>query len=536
MGIEGVVRKIVLFIAVSAALLLTALSLGCGNTPGARTPPFAKASATTSSRDHARHKAVGGPGERREEASQAFDKALAIRLSDTAKTLAGMPVTPESQFAAIQQTPAWFTHAGFMKAGWEGLEKDHLARIRLWSRAQLSAVGRSTVFYPFSGPDFLFAHAFFPDGKDYILIGLEPIGEIPDLRSLSGQGLEKELKWVDESLCGLLQISFFRTNDMKVGMAEEGVLPILMVFLARTDNAVLAVDYIGLNGQPMSLASAGGTSAGQARPKGVLVTFLPKGETSPRRLYYFSVDLSDYSLKDKREFTRFLKRFPSPTTYLKAASYLMYREKYSRIRGFIISKSAALLQDDSGIPFKEFDPVRWNIRFYGAYTRPIALFKDRFQPELLAAYSSGGGGPLDFGVGYKHRAGEANLMLALAKQPPGPQMPACPQAREFMARGLFVQAAQAFQRELLGGDASYSIRIAVSCLPSSIAGAVLASEGRQEFMLVPGRLEGQPCFQALWGLYPTRDDALAALDEVPGTFSMKDSPSVIRLEGRGPAA
>ena|GEM_PF-284449 len=530
-------RRILLQCAAISGLLLAALGLACSNAPGARTLAPAKTTAAAPSSDHARQKARQGSGAaRQEEPSQAFDKPLAARLTDTAKTLAGMPVDNKSQFAAIEKAPAWLAHARFMKAGWERLEKDHLARIRLWSRAQLSTLGHSAVLYPFSGPDFLFANAFFPDGKDYLLIGLEPVGGVPDLRSLSGQNLQRELKWVDESLCGLLQISFFRTNDMKVGMAEEGVLPILLVFLARTDNAVLRVEDVGLDGQLVSPALPARAGAGTHRPKGVLITFLPKGETIPRRLYYFSVDLSDFSLKDKKEFTRFLKRFPEPTTYLKAASYLMYREKYSRIRSLVLSRSAALLQDDSGIPLKEFEPSRWNLRFYGSYDRPIALFKDRFQPELFAAYRKGGEAPLDFGVGYKHRVGEANLLLALAKPAREIQAPACPAARELMARGVYAQAAQAFQKEIQGGPAAYSIRIAVSCLPSSIAGALNAAEGHREFMLVPGRLDGQPCFQALWGLFPTRADALAALDELPGTFSMKDAPAVIRLEGKGPAA
>lgn len=367
-------------------------------------------------------------------------------------------------------------------------------------------------------------------------MGLEPVGRVPDLTSLPGQEVERELKWVDENLSGLLQISFFRTNDMKVGMAEEGVLPILMVFLARTDNAVLKVEDVGLDGQPVGTAPLSETGAGAYQPKGVLITFLPRGETSPRRLYYFSVDLADYSLKDKREFSQFLKRLPEPATYLKAASYLMYRDRYSRIRSLILSKSAALLQDDSGIPLKEFEPSHWDLKFFGSYDHPIALFKDRFQPELVAAYHERGGEPLDFGLGYKHRAGEANLMLALPVRTQEISAPACPEARQFMARGLYAEAAHAFQRELQSGPAAYSIRIAVSCLPSSIAGALSAAGGRREFMLVPGRLDGQPCFQALWGLFPTRADALAALDELPGTFSMKDAPAIIRLEGKGPAA
>jgi hypothetical protein len=499
------------------------MSLGCGNAPKAITP----ASATAPAQDASNPRPAPEAERKRVPPAPAYDELLAARLTDTSKLLAGLPLGEGSELAEVQQTKQWAAHARFMSAGWERLERDHLARIRPWSKSHLVEHGRSTVFYPFSGPDFLFAQTFFPEGQDYVLVGLEPVGAVPDLGSLPADGLDRELRWVDESLCGLLQISFFRTNDMKVGFAEEGVLPILLVFLARTENAVLRVEPIGLDGQ--AVTPDGGE---HTRPKGVLVTFLAKGETSPRRLYYFSVDLSDYSLKAHREFTHFLKSLPSPTTYLKAASYLMYREKYSRIRSLILSRSTALLQDDSGIPYKEFAQDRWRIDLFGEYKRPISLFADRFQPDLAAAYAKSGEGTLEFGVGYKHRPGEANLMLALASGAGELTAPACPEGREYLSRGLFGEAARAFQNDLPADRPAYSIRIAVSCLPSSIAGAVRCAEGRPEFLLVPGQLGGQPCYQALWGLYPSRADALAALDEVPQTFTLKDTPAVIRLDPR----
>jgi len=35
-----------------------------------------------------------------------------------------------------------------------------------------------TMYYMFSGPDFLYAYTFFPNANTYILAGLEPVGQV----------------------------------------------------------------------------------------------------------------------------------------------------------------------------------------------------------------------------------------------------------------------------------------------------------------------------------------------------------------------
>lgn len=514
----------------AAALILAATALACGGGSGsaALASPAGPSVDTAGRTAAAPRKAIQRP---KPDPMEGFDRAEASRLTAAARTLAGLPSGPEGGLDRVQDTPAWASHARSLDSGWASLEREHLAPIRAWSRSELPSPAPRAVFYPFSGPDFLFAYTFFPEAGDYLLVGLEPVGRVPELAALPEEETARRLRWVQQTLGDMLQISFFRTNDMKSGLADEGVLPILLVFLARTGNQVLRVEPVGLDGQPEAAAGDG-----ERPPRGVRVTFLPAGAEGPRRLYYFSVDLSDWSLKGKREFTRFIKGFEGPATYLKAASYLMYREKYTRVRSLILSRSEVLLQDDSGIPFPEFDPARWDLKFYGTYTRPIPLFGDRYQPALRAAYEAGNARPLDFGIGYKHRSGEANLMLAAATPSSAPPAPDPPGARDLLNRGRYGEAAQVFRAALPPNRDAYSIRIAVSCLPSSIAGILQCSQGDSRLLLLPGRLQGEPCYQALWGVYPTRADAVAALDEVPETFALDDAPAVIRLERpRSPA-
>lgn len=94
----------------------------------------------------------------------------------------------------------------------------------------------------------------------------------------------------------------------------------------------------------------------------------------------------------------------------------MYGEDFSDIRTLTLVKNSYLLQDDSGIPLKSFDRSRWDLKFYGSYTSPIAVFNHDYQPELRQIYVNDKTiKPLNFGIGYKFGPNESNLMLAKVK-------------------------------------------------------------------------------------------------------------------------
>ncbi|WP_013322357.1 hypothetical protein [Gloeothece verrucosa] len=344
-----------------------------------------------------------------QEPPKQFDEAKAKRLTDTARLLAGMKVEDSSELAKIQNMDVWQNHHHTLENSWAQLNKQQLSKVRNWSDKELSAINSTspTVFYPFSGPDFLYAYSLFPQGKEYIMIGLEPVGTIPTLSATNTGQVYRKLAEARNSLYALLKFSFFRTNDMKQDMANQGVIPVLYTFLARTNNQILDVELVGIDKQGNVQKMAKGMVPG------VKIYFVPQGETTPRTLYYFSTDLSNDGLKKTPEFAEFVKKVNSPVTYLKAASYLMYNDSFSTIRNAILTQSNHVLQDDSGMPVKFFAQQKWNLKFYGNYTQPIGLFSNRYQPDLHKIYQSGKSiKPLNFGIGYKFGVNESNLMLA----------------------------------------------------------------------------------------------------------------------------
>src|ERR1051325_7433665 len=89
-------------------------------------------------------------------------------LDETAHFLAGLPVT--GTLAPLTQTPAWQQHAAEMNKAWKTKEFFQLGPIAAWMNSHAGDYYHSsnTMYYMFSGPDFLYAYTFFPNANTYI--------------------------------------------------------------------------------------------------------------------------------------------------------------------------------------------------------------------------------------------------------------------------------------------------------------------------------------------------------------------------------
>jgi hypothetical protein len=323
---------------------------------------------------------------------------------------------PGSTLAAFENQTAWARHAKFFDQNWERFTRGRLAPMREWAAQELKSAQTATVFYPFSGPDFVNVFALFPRAQTYLLIALEPVGEIPDFSAGQNQNFFASLQ---RSLYDLLQLDFFKTNQMKssIGKSElKGTLPVLMFFLAREQARVLDVQYWVMKPDgSINESPALGPRDRPAGIPGVRIVFTSPGSTENQTLYYFQFNLANVSVDRNQQFVDFLKSFGPIATFTKAASYLMFKPHFSAIRQFILDQSLYVLQGDSGIPLRYFDPAGWDFRFYGTYTCPIALFSNCYQADMANIYRKGDIQPLPFGIDYRHRARTSNLMFASKK-------------------------------------------------------------------------------------------------------------------------
>ena len=133
----------------------------------------------------------------------------------TAKFLAGLPVkgTPLAKQAA---NPDWTAYAGDFERDWKRFDEEQLTKIRAWAAESLgpSFEDRGPLYYMFSGPDFLYAHAFFPNAGTYILSGIEPVGSMPDIGKIPRDALPSSLVNLRKSLDSVFGRGYFITKYM----------------------------------------------------------------------------------------------------------------------------------------------------------------------------------------------------------------------------------------------------------------------------------------------------------------------------------
>jgi hypothetical protein len=338
--------------------------------------------------------------------------AASVSYDDTAKVLAG--ITPATSVEAANEK-SWTSHKRAMDEAWSKLDQRQLAKIRPWVASELPGSDK-TLFYMFSGPDFLYASAYFPNATTYILAGLEPVGQAPDLTRLSASDRVDVYRELRASLGTLLNYSFFRTKDMKVDMRKGelvGTVPNLLAFLARANMTVNSLDYIDATATGELMPATAGKS------NGVKIGFTaPSG--GAKVLYYFSTDLSDGGIA-KSGVIAFCKAQGQGAALVKSASYLMHQKEFSEVRRFLLANSTVLLQDDSGIPVQYFQTSDWTLKTYGAYLSPIGLFDGTYQKDLKKLYSASPKRKLPFGVGYRYKPSESNLMLGVRKDGAAPK-------------------------------------------------------------------------------------------------------------------
>lgn len=350
--------------------------------------------------------------------------------NDVAKILAGMEIEKNSKLAPVAETKEFERHRQYFETAWPRVEEELLSPMKQWVGEELTDVqDESPVFYPFSGPDFLNIFHLYSDGPEYYMFGLEKPGTAPDLANIPEAQMPGYLAGVRRALASILQYSFFQTIHMEQDLTRSdlGAAPVLMTFVARTGNRVLNAYnvYIGEDGDWHEGTPSRQELVDQEKelghiPRsipGIRILFQRPDHRQIQAVTFFSLDASNDGLDKNDLIIKFLKKKGPFRTFLKAASYLMYHPAFSRIQHFILQESNFILQDDSGMPLTAFSQDYWDLRFYGSYTRPIPLFGNRYQSDLRTIYVDGTRvRPLPFGIGYKWRKGESNLMAARRKE------------------------------------------------------------------------------------------------------------------------
>ncbi|MFT4175670.1 MAG: hypothetical protein QM627_03360 [Luteolibacter sp.] len=321
--------------------------------------------------------------------------------TDTARFLAGRPVRNGAGLSNFQQSANYQTYSRGMLQKWKYRAARRLDRQDAWqSQHIVPLIGTPrTLLYPFGGPDLMHAISMFPASTHYILLGLEPAGQLPDLENtdagLVAAALPRNAKSVETQLLH----GYFITKDMRNDLNNgplQGVTPILLTSLGLMHATVTDVRSISAGGNPS-----------------IQIDFILP-DRGRKTVTYVSGDISNGRFGSLQSWLS--SNASGSVAYFKAASYLMHDGNFSSVRNWVLGNCRATVQDDSGIPYRAYDPAKWNIHLFGNYQAPIELFTKHTQADLRAAYAAAGPLPsLTFGSGYELKPERANLMISIRK-------------------------------------------------------------------------------------------------------------------------
>jgi hypothetical protein len=231
------------------------------------------------------------------------------------------------------------------------------------------------------------------------------------------------LEAVNKSLKDILHSSFFHTKKMKVHFKTEnvnGALPIIAIFIKRTGHVITNVEALKIQKDgSLEVFSYDSLTKPKFKANGTKVTFMNPDTYELKNFYFFSQDLSNGGLTGKAPFRNYLDSLNGYFTFAKSASYLMHYDYFSIIRTSILERATGIMQDDTGIPYKYFDPEKWDLTLYGRYIKPRKPFtSSKFeQKDLGAKYKSDSNHieKLPFSLGYNQGPDKTNLLIARRK-------------------------------------------------------------------------------------------------------------------------
>ena len=337
-------------------------------------------------------------------------------INDAARFVAGMPIeNKESKLYELTQTEEWKKHSKNMDQIWNSFLQS-APKVMAFSQNELGTINNEykTIFYPFGGPDYLFPNTFFPDMDTYFLIGLERAGNPIKVKHPS----VATYRLYQNAVSDILNLSFFRTIDMKQELSNDtidGVVPIISMLMARSDREIVSIEHKRINDEGEIVGTEEDGSPVNNQSKLVEFKFFKSGTNKLQTLYFLSTDLSNGGFPENKQLMAYVDKLDKATTacFIKSASYLMHMTYFSKIREAILSHVSAIMQDDSGIPWRYYDQSKWAIQLYGSFSKPISMFGKYPQPDLREAYMTMNPKPINFRMGY---ARQSNLQLSILKK------------------------------------------------------------------------------------------------------------------------
>ncbi len=264
---------------------------------------------------------------------------------------------------------------------WQFYQKNMGEPMKHWAHDEVHAGVQATIFYPFSGPDFVTVSQLYPNAERYVMVAMQLAGEPASLENMSAirsQNFQSKFlrEWMKFSRLG-----FFRTDDLNEDLrdkyAQIGVTTILITFALYSGYDVKDVYPIALDPGTNQFVKSDGPW------KSVRLTLSKAGK--PVIVDYVSLNLSDSYLSQDEPMRNWLNRETQHPVLIKAASHLLQESYFSILRDQLVANAKMVVQDETGLNYSYLAQIG-KVDLYGGFLYPHELFNRKKQESLALAY------------------------------------------------------------------------------------------------------------------------------------------------------
>jgi hypothetical protein len=294
--------------------------------------------------------------------------------------------------------------------------------------------------YPFGGGDLSSALTVFPDATELTTISLEAAGDVRVVDTLKSAKLDEEVDRISNEIRRLYQAAHSTTKSLQAvshaelpgtimfalaGLAVHDMEPVaLRYFDLDRDGAVAYVTVAQLEERAAELAAK---KAGDPPKKithywyeqvsafaNVEIQFRPRGDAraAVRTYRHIVANLDDSHMAADDRVLRHLARKGKVAVMTKAASFLLWYDDFSKIRDYLLHRTAWMISDASGIPPSFAEPAGFEQITYGEFAGPYFVIDDKnTRAEFVKLWKSQPHRDLSFRFGYPDSAKHNHLMI-----------------------------------------------------------------------------------------------------------------------------
>ena len=339
----------------------------------------------------------------------------ALSLASVVVPAAAVEMTPQQAalfFTGLDAPATDAEYKAFQRRAdqaWANYDKQVGQPLAAWSKREVAYWGRGTVFYPFSGPDFVTLERVYPKAERYVLVAIQRARQPAQLENMNATqraAFEKKLGSAWEKFG---KLGYFRTldldDDQRDGTNGIGTTTILMAFATRLGYEVTGVTPLSFNAVKGEWEAA----SGETRSGSVRLSLSKEGRRVT--LDYVSLDLSDSALKAAEPKLAWIMGMATQPTLLKAASHLLQQPNFTVLRDALVAGAPIVVQDETGLDYKDLSKIG-PVRLYGKFSQAHRLFTTTSQPALAAAYrAESSPRELPFAFSYLKKADARSLQV-----------------------------------------------------------------------------------------------------------------------------